>query len=118
MNLILLKSGYPITVIQRADRKQYYRTLEQAHSRNMAPFENFVARSVERSLDLYLEALEPGRTKDEEFVSLSQAAAHCDYTQEYLSLLARKGRLDAVKIGRNWKTTRKALREYLKSLMR
>ncbi|MBI5697169.1 MAG: Fic family protein, partial [Thaumarchaeota archaeon] len=112
MNLVLLKTGYPITIIQRADRKQYYRVLEQAHSGKTGPFENFVARAVERSLNLYLEALESGRKKDEELISLAKAAEGTPYSQEYLSLLARKGKLDAVKIGRNWKTSKKAVREY------
>jgi len=34
------------------------------------------------------------------------------YSQEYLSLLARTGRLEAVKRGRNWVTTRRAVEAY------
>jgi len=116
MNLILLKHGYPITIIQKAERKQYYRVLEQAHAGNLTPFANFVARSVERSLNLYLEALEPNRSEDDEWISLAEATKHCKHSQEYLSLLARKGKLEAIKIGRNWKTTRKALKEYLRKV--
>ncbi|MFH1106744.1 MAG: Fic family protein [Candidatus Micrarchaeota archaeon] len=118
MDLVLLKNGYPIAIIQRAGRKQYYRVLEQAHAGNPAPFYNFVARSVESSLDMYLEALEPGRGRDEEFVSLSDAARGTPYSAEYLGLLARKGSLDAVKFGRDWKTSKKALKEYAEKIGR
>ena len=38
------------------------------------------------------------------------------YCQEYLSLLARTGRLEAVKRGRNWVTTRAAVAAYRASV--
>jgi hypothetical protein len=38
------------------------------------------------------------------------------YSQDYLSLLARTGRLEAIKRGRNWYTTRQALAAYLESV--
>jgi hypothetical protein len=36
------------------------------------------------------------------YISLAQASELCSYSQEYLSLRARQGRLEAVKFGRNW----------------
>lgn len=45
-------------------------------------------------------------------ITLSEAAKGTPYSQEYLSLLARKGQLDAVKIGRNWHTTHAAVAAY------
>ena len=50
---------------------------------------------------------------DGNFISISQAAKSTPYTAEYLSLLARKGRLKAVKINRDWITTPGAISEYL-----
>ena len=46
------------------------------------------------------------------YISLAEAATHVPYTQEYLGLLARKGKLDAKKIGRNWYTTHEAVLDY------
>jgi hypothetical protein len=46
-------------------------------------------------------------------ISISQAAEHTPYSQEYLSLLARRGKLKAVKIARNWLTTREAVLLYI-----
>ena len=47
------------------------------------------------------------------YISLQEATKHCNYSQEYLSLRARQGRLKAVKIGRNWVTKGEWLEEYL-----
>ncbi|TSC75988.1 MAG: cell wall surface anchored protein [Parcubacteria group bacterium Gr01-1014_30] len=49
----------------------------------------------------------------EDFISLQAATQFCNYTQEYLSLRARQGKLKAVKFGRNWVTRKEWLREYL-----
>lgn len=50
------------------------------------------------------------------YVSLAEAAKKSLYSQEYLSLLARRGILPAVKFSRNWMTTHDAVQEYTKSL--
>jgi hypothetical protein len=47
------------------------------------------------------------------YISLKEAARFCDYSQEYLSLRARRGKLKAVKFGRNWMTSKEWLDEYL-----
>ena len=48
-------------------------------------------------------------------ISLSQAAAMTPYSAEYLGLLARKGKLRAVKLGRDWLTTKEDIRQYLET---
>lgn len=108
MNCILLKYGYPFTIVLTRDRKRYYRVLREADHENLPPFVNFIARCVERSLNLYLAALGK-RTA----IPLSEAANMTNYSQEYLSLLARKGSIDSFKIGKNWYVTRKSLDRYV-----
>lgn len=49
-----------------------------------------------------------------EYISLTDAMRCCDYSQEYLSLRARQGKLKALKFGRNWVTKREWLEEYLR----
>jgi hypothetical protein len=51
---------------------------------------------------------------EKDLLSMSQATQFCNYSQDYLSLLARRGVLEAKKIGRKWYTTRDWLNEYLK----
>ncbi len=50
-----------------------------------------------------------------EFISLMEATRYCSYTQEYLSLRARQGKLKSVKIGRNWMTKKEWVEEYEKN---
>jgi Fic family protein len=111
MNVILLRWGYPFTVLLKVDRPKYLRTLSEADNGNLVPFANFIAKSVERSLDIYLLAFE----KQTEILSLAEASRFTPYTQEYLSLMARKGSIGAFKLRRNWVITKKALDEYLKA---
>ncbi|MBU1131173.1 hypothetical protein KJ840_03510, partial [Patescibacteria group bacterium] len=56
------------------------------------------------------------KLKDEEldeYISLSRAAELCSYSQEYLSLLSRKGQINSKKMGRNWFITKRVLFEYV-----
>ena len=48
-----------------------------------------------------------------QWISIQEAANHAPYSQEYLSLLARRGKIFAKKIGRNWYTTHEALANYI-----
>jgi Fic family protein len=119
MALLLMRSGYPPTIILRINRRQYYRVLAQADAGRAAPLVNFVGRAVERSLILYLEACTPRSgppAPDDELIPLGVAAQGTPYSQEYLSLLARSGRLEAVKRGRTWFTTRRAVAAYRQSV--
>jgi Fic family protein len=114
MNLILMRSGYPPAVILTVDRKRYYRVLKEADADRFGGFLAFIGRSIDRSLSIYLNALK-GSGQDSErqgYVPLSEATRYCEYGIEYLSYLARTGRLGAVKIGSRWMTTREALEEY------
>ena len=53
--------------------------------------------------------------KDKEinnYISLQEATKYCSYSQEYLSLRARQGKLKAVKLGRNWFTKKEWIENY------
>ena len=119
MNLLLMCEGYPPTIIMRVNRRQYYRVLAQADRGNEASVVNFVGQAVERSLTLYLDACTvrtgPPAPEDE-WITLREAVQGTPYSQEYLSLLARKGRLEAIKRGRVWYTTRRAVADYQASV--
>ena len=115
VNLLLMQQGFPPIVILKTERKKYIITLEQAHKENYIPFVNFTARNIERSLSLWIDALKIAvKGNKEEYISLAEASKLSPYSQEYLSLLARKGKLESIKTGRNWVATRKAIEEYVK----
>ena len=50
---------------------------------------------------------------ENKYISLAEASELCEYSQEYLSLRARQGKLKAVKLGRNWVTTKEWLNDYI-----
>lgn len=114
MNLILLKFGYPPAIILKNNRRQYYRALNLANNGNFKDFTLLIAQALERSLDLYLESC--GALGDSEYVPLSALAKKFPYSQEYLSLLARQGKIDAHKKARNWLATEKSISDYIGSL--
>lgn len=112
MNAILMRHGYPFIInISYRDRARYLRALSEADMGNPSPFVNFIAVSVERSIDIYIHALE-----EPVLLSLAEASALVPYSQEYLSLLSRKGVLGAFKKGRNWYITKENLDAYLDSI--
>lgn len=51
----------------------------------------------------------------DELISLAEAARRYGFSQRYLSNLARRGRLKAIKIARNWLTTPADVEEYIRS---
>jgi Fic family protein len=114
MNLVLIRNGYPPAVILTVDRKRYYRVLKDADQDHYAGLLAFIGRSIDRSLSIYLNAFKgvDGHSERHGYIPLREAARHCEYGIEYLSYLARRGRLEAVKIGSRWMTTVEALDEY------
>ncbi|MFP4474945.1 MAG: Fic family protein [Desulfatibacillaceae bacterium] len=59
MNLILQQHGLPPAVVRVANRKEYLDSIVEAEtSGDPAAFVRIIARAVDKSLDLYLEAIE------------------------------------------------------------
>ena len=114
-NLILMRAGYPPIMIKNKDRRKYFDRLEKAHFGNMIDFTNFIGRRVEQSLALYMNALVP-TTKANELIPLKELAKESPYSQEYLSLRARQGKLFAVKLNGVWHSSRQNLKRYLEEV--
>ena len=113
MNISLMRSGYPLAVILKNDRKKYYRVLQTADEGKFSPLARFVAQTVERSLDIYLDTLSPRTKLSEKYLLLSKISPKTPYAAEYLNLLARQGKLEAHKLGRNWLTSKEAVQRYI-----
>ncbi len=110
-NLLLMKEGYPPAIILRNDRKKYYNALNKANSGDYSKILLVVMQALERSIDIYLSNL---TNTYEEYRPISDFVSEPDvpYGQEYLSLLARQGKIDAFKEGRNWLISKSAISEY------
>lgn len=113
MNIVLMRKGYPLAIVLRNDRAKYYRMLARADKGELEPLVKFISQAVERSLDIYLKVLEPVSSEREEHLSLSEVSKLVPYSAKYLNLLARSGKLEAHKQGRNWLTSVKAVERYI-----
>lgn len=107
-NLLLMREGFPPAIILRNDRKKYYDALNKANNGDYSKIVLLVIQAIERSLDIYLSNL---NNTYEEYQSIANIAEDPEipYGQEYISLLARQGKIDAFKEGRNWLTTKEAV---------
>ena len=114
MNLLLLKAGFPPAIILKNDRKKYYEALNQANKGNYQKLMLVMCQALERSLNIYLNAL-PNSDEDYQSITTIVNEPEVPYGQEYVSLLARQGKIDAHKEGRNWVTSKKAIIDYMKS---
>ena len=116
MNVLLMQKGFPLAIILKNDRKKYYDVLQKADDGDAAPITLFIAQAVERTLDLYLRTF--AREKPGKLVTLSDVSRNTPYSQKYINLLARTGRIFAVKRGRIWYTTKEAIEEYRSGRLR
>lgn len=113
-NLLLMKAGYPPAIILKNDRKKYYDALNQANKGDYSKLLLLILQALERSLNIYLGALN-NTYDDYDTISNIVQDERVPYGQEYLSLLARKGKIDAFKESRNWLTTKKAVLDYIEN---
>jgi len=70
-----------------------------------------MSQALERTLNIYISSL-PDNDYDFQEISNIVSEPNAPYGQEYISLLARQGKIDAHKEGRNWFTTKKAIEDY------
>lgn len=111
-NLLLMKEGYPPAIILKNDRKKYYDALNAANNGNYGRLMLLIMQALERSLDIYLSSLN-NTYEDYQPISSIANEPEVPYGQEYISLLARKGKIDAFKEGRDWLTTKAAVLDYI-----
>ena len=106
MNLLLMQEGYPPAIIRKEDRLEYINSLEKAQIvGSLDDFYNLIYEAVDRSLDIYLEALKPERvsieqpTKDQRFYTTEEVAKLLRVDPESVRRYVRSGKLRAVKLG-------------------
>lgn len=114
MNLLLMKEGFPPAIILTNDRKKYYDALNKANNGNYSKLMLVMSQALERTLNIYLNALPDSADEYESIVDIVNDP-DVPYGQEYVSLLARQGEIDAYKEGRNWLTSKQAILDYIKN---
>jgi Fic family protein len=113
MNLLLMRKGFPPAIILKNDRKKYYEALNQANSGHYQKLMLLMSQALERTLNIYISSLPDNDYDFQEISNIVSEPNELPYGQEYISLLARQGKIDAHKEGRNWFTTKKAIEEYM-----
>ncbi|HSC54652.1 MAG TPA: Fic family protein [Phnomibacter sp.] len=118
-NLLLMRDGYPPAIILRNDRKKYYDALNQANEGKYEKLCLLMSQALERSLDIYLSNLED-RAEDYKPIGsiVEEETAPYGFSQEYLSLLARRGKIEAYKEGKVWYTSKEAIDRYMENRLR
>ena len=66
-------------------------------------------------MNMYLKAIQSSSNQKEQLISLSELSTYGSFSEKYLNLLARSGKLEAHKEGRIWLSSRKALSDYLQN---
>ncbi len=117
MNLLLMRNGFPPAVILKNDRKKYYEALNQANNGNYQKLMLLMCQAIERTLNIYLSTL-PNNDSEYDTIANIVSEPNSPYGQEYISLLARQGKIDAYKEGRNWLTSKKAIDDYINNRQR
>ena len=118
MNLLLMRRGFPPAIILKNDRKKYYDALNQANNGNYQKLTLLMCQALERTVNIYLTSIPSDDDEDYQSIANIVSEPNTPYSQEYVSLLARQGKIDAYKEGRNWVTTKKAINDYISNRQR
>jgi len=118
MNLLLMRKGFPPAIILKQDRFKYYDALKQADTDNYSKLCLLMCQALERMLNIYVGAMTNSGYDDYLSISSLVEEEAFPYGQEYISLLARQGKINAHKEGRNWLTTKKAVKDYMEGRRR
>jgi Fic family protein len=112
MNLFLMRQGYPPAIILKQDRRKYYDALNQANKGHYGKLLLLVLQAAERTLDIYLGSVSTNYYAEYKPIADIVKEPEVPYGQEYVSLLARQGKIAALKEGRDWLTTKAAVQAY------
>lgn len=106
MNLIFMQAGYPPAIIRKEDRLSYILALEKAQKGGgLDDFYSLIYEAVNRSLDIYLEALEPERNSiaqpspEQRFYTTEEVAKLLKVGPESIRRYVRSKKLKAIKLG-------------------
>jgi cell filamentation protein, protein adenylyltransferase len=112
LNLLLVRHGYPPAVIYKRDRDRYLNALQRADSGDCGALGELLARSIKQSVDRFIL---PGLAGPHKLIPISALAGTGGLSRNALTLAAQRGRLEAVKKGNVWHSTKVAVEEYGRS---
>jgi len=109
LNLHFLKHNWPPLHVLPLDRESYMSAMKEGHSSDLSDLVSLLKELMGRSI---LDLLDQVGTADDELRSLKSLAPKGPYSAHYLSLRAGQGKLPAIKVAGDWRTSARALRLY------
>jgi len=101
-----MQNGYPPAIIRKEDRGRYIDSLEKGQTKNdKLDYYNLMYDAIDRSLDLYLEAVLPVKLNtqklisEQRFYTTDDVAKLLQVDPESVRRYVRRGDLKAVKLG-------------------
>src|SRR3989344_4233039 len=106
MNLLLMQVGFLPAIVRKEDRSAYINSLEKAQTKgDSSDYYTLIFEAIDRSLDIYLEAVESERagvkepTSEQRFFITEEVSKLLQVDPETVRRYVRKGDLRAVKLG-------------------
>lgn len=112
LNLLLVRHGYPPAVIYKSERDRYLAALRRADAGDCGALGELLARSIKQSIDRFIL---PGLAGPHKLIPISALAGVSDLSRNALTLAAQRGRLEAIKKGNVWHSTKVAVEEYARN---
>jgi len=113
LNLHFLKHNWPPVNILPEDRERYLDALQEGSAGNLLPLTDYLMIIMAGSL---LNFLSHVGTEQDELTPLIKLQGEGVYSAKYLSLRARQGELPAVKMGKGWNSSKRALEHYIREI--
>lgn len=115
LNLLLVRYGFPPVVIYKNERDRYLAALHRADDGDCGALGELLARSIKQSIDRFIL---PGLAGPHKLIPISALAGTAGLSRNALTLAAQRGRLEAIKKGSVWHSTKQAVEEYNRSRYR
>jgi Fic family protein len=115
LNLHFLKHNWPPVNILPLDLERYLESLRKGHKGDPLPLTDYLKVIMSSSLLHFLSWVS---TEQDELRPLLKLQGECVHSAKYLSLRARQGELPAVRIRKEWNTSKRALELYIRQVRR
>lgn len=109
LNLHFLKHNWPPVHVLPLDREAYLDAMGKGHSSDLTDLVSFIKVLMGRSI---IDLLDQVGNAEDELKPLKKLASKGPYSAHYLSLRAGQGKLPAIKVAGDWRTSVRALRLY------
>ncbi|MGM0510647.1 MAG: Fic family protein [Thermoplasmatota archaeon] len=110
LNLHFMDRNWPPVHVLPEHRDDYIKALNEYSDGDLDSLESFLKERMGASL---VELLDQVGTEKDELLSLDEISDHVPYDDKYLALRCKQGEIPALKSGREWRTSSRAVSSYI-----